>query len=61
MDTAEERQLAKRYAGEMNSDEDQLQELRTQLIDLERQHTAAQHALDETIRTLSLDLDVTGA
>jgi hypothetical protein len=60
-DTAEERQLAKRYAGEMNADEDQLQTLKGQLADLERQHTAAQQGLDETIRTLNLDMDVTAA
>ena len=60
-DTAEERQLAKRYAGEMNADEDQLQTLKGQLADLERQRTTAQQALDETIRTLNLDMDVTAA
>jgi hypothetical protein len=60
-DTAEEKQLAKRYAGEMNADEDQLQALKSQLADLEHQHTAAQQTLDETIRTLNLDMDVTAA
>lgn len=60
-DTAEERQLAKRYAGEMNTDEDQLQTLKSQLADLDRQHTAAQQRLDETIRNLNLDMDVTAA
>jgi hypothetical protein len=60
-DTAEERQLAKRYAGEMNADEDQLQALKSQLADLDRQHTAAQQKLDETIRNLNLDMDVTAA
>jgi hypothetical protein len=58
-DTSEERQLAKRYAGEMNADEDQLQALRGQLADLDRQHTAAQLKLSETIHSLNLDLDVT--
>lgn len=60
-DTAEERQLAKRYAGEMNADEDQLQSLKSQLSDLERQHNTSQQTLDETIRTLNLDMDVTAA
>jgi len=57
-DTAEERQLAKRYAGEMNVDEDQLQTLRGQLADLDRQRTAAQSKLAETIHNLNLDMDV---
>jgi len=59
-DSAEERQLAKRYAAEMNADEDQLQTLRGQFSDLERQRTTAQQSLDETISTLNLDMDVTG-
>ncbi|HKR26002.1 MAG TPA: hypothetical protein VJS11_01060, partial [Acidobacteriaceae bacterium] len=57
-DSAEERALARRYAGEMNADEDQLQALRKHRADLEQQHTAAQHALDEAIRNLDLDQDV---
>lgn len=57
-DSAEERALARRYAGEMNADEDQLQALRKHRADLEQQRTAAQHALDEAIRNLDLDQDV---
>lgn len=57
-DSAEERALARRYAGEMNADEDQLQTLRKDRADLEQQRTAAQHALDEAIRNLNLDQDV---
>lgn len=57
-DSAEERALARRYAGEMNADEDQLQTLRRERADLEQQRTAAQHALDEAIRSLDFDQDV---
>ncbi|HKO10652.1 MAG TPA: hypothetical protein VJV22_01695, partial [Acidobacteriaceae bacterium] len=57
-DSAEERALARRYAGEMNADEDQLQTLRKQRADLEQQRTAAQHDLDQAIRNLNLDQDV---
>ena len=57
-DGAEERELARRYAGEMNKDEDQLLSLRKDLADLVQQRKAAQQALDEAIRTLDLDEDV---
>jgi len=57
-DSEEERALARRYAGELNSDEDQLQALRKDRADLEQQREAAQQALNDAIRNLSLDLDV---
>lgn len=57
-DSAEERTLANRYAGELNADEDQLQTLRKDRADLEQQREAAQQALNDAIRNLSLDLDV---
>jgi hypothetical protein len=57
-DSTEERDLARRYAGELNADEDQLQSLRKDRADLEQQRTAAQQALSDAIRDLSLDLDV---
>jgi hypothetical protein len=57
-DSPEERALARRYAGEMNTDEDQLQPLRKDQTDLEQQRKTAQQALDEAIRTLNLDEDV---
>lgn len=57
-DSAEERALARRYAGEMNADEDQLQSLRKDLADLQQQRTAAQQALDQAISNLDLDADV---
>jgi len=57
-DSAEERELARRYAGEMNKDEDQLLSLRKDLADLVQQRKAAQQALDEAMRTLDLDEDV---
>ncbi|HLH33333.1 MAG TPA: hypothetical protein VKX41_01580 [Alloacidobacterium sp.] len=60
-DTSEERQLARRYAGEMNADEDQLLTLRKQYSDLEQQRTTAQASLDTAIRSMSLDMDVNGA
>jgi hypothetical protein len=60
-DTSEERQLARRYAGEMNVDEDQLLILRKQYSDLEQQRTAAQASLDSAIRSMNLDMDVNGA
>ncbi len=60
-DTSEERQLARRYAGEMNADEDQLLTLRKQYSDLEQQWTTAQASLDTAIRSMSLDMDVNGA
>jgi hypothetical protein len=59
-DSPEERALAKRYAGELNADEDQLQALRTQLNDLGQQRVAAQQALNEAIRNLDLDADLPG-
>lgn len=60
-DTSEERQLARRYAGEMNADEDQLLTLRKQYSDLEQQRTTAQASLDTAIRSMSLDMDANGA
>jgi hypothetical protein len=57
-DSEEERALARRYAGELNTDEDQLQSLRKDRADLEQQREAAQQALDNAIRSLTLDLDV---
>lgn len=57
-ESAEERELARRYAGEMNTDEDQLQSLRKDRADLEQQRKTAQTALDEAIRKLDLDEDV---
>ena len=57
-DTDEERALARRYAGEMNTDEDQLQTLRSDLATLRQQRTAAQTALDQAISSLNLDEDL---
>jgi hypothetical protein len=57
-DSPEERALARRYAGEMNTDEDQLQSLRKDQADLEQQRKTAQQSLDEAIRNLNLDEDV---
>jgi hypothetical protein len=57
-DSPEERTLARRYAGEMNTDEDQLQTLRKDRADLEQQQKAAQQALDDAIASLNLDEDV---
>jgi hypothetical protein len=57
-DSPEERALARRYAGEMNTDEDQLQSLRKDQADLEQQRKAAQQALDDAIRHLDMDEDV---
>lgn len=57
-DTDEERALARRYAGEMNTDEDQLQTLRGDLASLRQQRTAAQNALDQAISNLDLDEDL---
>ena len=57
-DSPEERALARRYAGEMNTDEDQLQSLRKDQGDLEQQRKTAQQALDEAIRKLDVDEDV---
>jgi hypothetical protein len=57
-DSPEERELARRYAGEMNTDEDQLLSLRKDQADLVQQRKAAQQALDEAIRALNLDEDV---
>jgi hypothetical protein len=57
-DSPEERVLARRYAGEMNTDEDQLQALKKDQADLEQQRKTAQQALDEAIRNLNLDEDV---
>ena len=57
-DSPEERALARRYAGEMNTDEDQLLALKKDQADLEQQRKTAQQALDEAIRNLNLDEDV---
>ncbi len=57
-DSAEERELARRYAGEMNADEDQLLILRKDRSVLEQARKEAQAALDEAIRKLDLDEDV---
>ena len=57
-DSAEERALARRYAGEMNTDEDQLQSLKKDQANLEQERKTAQLALDEAIRQLDLDEDV---
>jgi hypothetical protein len=57
-DSPEERALARRYAGEMNADEDQLQSLKKEQADLELQKKTAQQVLDEAIRKLDLDQDV---
>lgn len=59
-DTSEERQLAKRYAGEMNADEDQLLTLRKQYSDLDQQRPEAQASLDSAIRSMNLDMDISG-
>jgi predicted nucleic acid-binding Zn-ribbon protein len=53
-DSPEERALGRRYAGEMNADEDQLDTLKKQRADLEPQRAAAQKALDDAIRSLHL-------
>jgi hypothetical protein len=57
-DAPEERALARRYAGELSTDEDQLQSLRKDRADLEQQRDTAQQALGDAIRSLSLDLDL---
>jgi len=57
-DSSEERALARRYAGEMNADEDQLDTLKKQRTDLERQRKSAQQELNGAIRQLDLDQDV---
>ncbi|MGA7352452.1 MAG: hypothetical protein WBX06_14915, partial [Acidobacteriaceae bacterium] len=57
-DSAEERELARRYAGEMNTDEDQLLIARKDRAVLDQQRKEAQQALDAAIRALDLDQDV---
>ena len=57
-DSAEERALARRYAGEMNSDEDQLDALKKRRVDLDQQRKAAAQALNDAIGKLDVDLDV---
>lgn len=57
-DTPEEKALARRYAGEMNSDEDQLDALKKQHADLDAQRKAAEQVLNGAIRQLDLDQDV---
>ena len=57
-ESPEGRELAKRYIGEINADEDQLTTLKKARADLEQQRTAAQQALDDAIRNLNLDEDV---
>ncbi|HEX3941729.1 MAG TPA: hypothetical protein VHX11_09635 [Acidobacteriaceae bacterium] len=57
-ESPEGRELAKRYIGEINADEDQLTTLKKARADLEQQRTAAQQTLDDAIRNLNLDEDV---
>lgn len=57
-DSPEERALARRYAGEMNTDEDQLDGLKKQRAALDQQHATAQKAFSDAIASLHLDLDV---
>lgn len=57
-ETDEERALARRYAGEMNTDEDQLQTLRSDLASLNQQHSDAQKAVDQAISNLDLDENI---
>lgn len=57
-DTDEERALARRYAGEMNADEDQIQTLRSDLASLNQQRTVAHKALDQAISSLNLDENI---
>lgn len=60
-DTSEERQLTRRYATEMNADEDQLLNLRKQYSELGLQRAEAQASLDAAIRSMNLNMDVGGA
>jgi hypothetical protein len=60
-DTSEERQLTRRYATEMNADEDQLLNLRKQYSELGLQRAEAQASLDAAIRSMNLNMDVDGS
>ncbi len=53
--TAEERQLLQRYTGELNTQEDRLAALRTQLADLHAQRNAKDAEFQEKMEALSFD------
>ncbi|HWC97981.1 MAG TPA: carboxypeptidase regulatory-like domain-containing protein [Candidatus Sulfopaludibacter sp.] len=52
----EEKALLQRYTGQMNQQENRLEELRKQAADLEKQESAAQEQLNEMIDHLSFDV-----
>ena len=56
--TAEEQFLVKRYATQMNQQEDRLETLRKELSDLEQKRRQAKAELARLIEALSLDIDV---
>lgn len=56
--SAEERALAKRYTEELNTQEDQLLKLRTDLESLQQQQAAARDALAALLESLQLDVAV---
>ena len=53
--TAEERQLLQRYTGELNTQEDRLAALRTQLADLHAQRNAKDAEFQEKMEALTFD------
>ncbi|WP_419803779.1 hypothetical protein [Terriglobus sp.] len=56
--TAEERALAKRYTDELNKQEDQLAQLRTELDSLREQQQAARDALAAQLESLQVDVSL---
>jgi hypothetical protein len=54
----EEKALLQRYAGQMNSQENRLEELRKQIAELEKRAEAAQEKLNNLISNLSFDVKV---
>jgi predicted nuclease with TOPRIM domain len=56
--TAEEQALIKRYATQLNQQEDRLEVLRKELSDLEQRRQQAQGELATLLKSLSLDIDV---
>jgi uncharacterized phage infection (PIP) family protein YhgE len=54
----EEKALLQRYTGQLNQQENRLEELRKQIADLEKQEESEQQKLNQMIQGLSFDVKV---
>ena len=58
--SAEERDLVRRYTGELNRQEDRLAVLRTEITALQQQQQAARDTLATQLETLQVEADLNG-